>query len=108
MSLPYAVLHTDPPEVYAAEDLDLLHRVIALQVVARTPAHSLRREVAESLRTALLAERWAEAVSEWIAEAGVPLDVYSAGLKVWGPQEIDRETAGLELQFTPLFRSGDP
>jgi hypothetical protein len=104
VSLAYAVLHTDPPEVYAAEDLEVLHRVIALRVVARTPSRSLPPDVAEVLRSALLAERWADAVSEWITVSGIPLDVYPDGLDVWGPQNIDMETAGLQLQFAPLFR----
>jgi hypothetical protein len=103
MSLAYAVLHTDPPEVYAAEDVDLLHRVIALHVVARTPARTMPTEVAERLRAALLGERWADAVTEWIGVAGVPLDVYPDGLKVWAPSDIDEEIAGMRLQFTPLF-----
>ena len=98
--LAYAVVRDDPPMVYAAEDLDVLHWVLALELVAKTSATSLSDVQRDSLRQALLDERWGDAVGEWIDISGVAVDVYT-DLVVWHASDV--ETAALELQFTPLF-----
>ena len=100
--LAYAVVRHDPPEVLAAEDLDVLHWVLALELVAQTRASSLTVDQRRSLRLALLEERWADAVGEWIDITGVPVDVYT-DLRVLGIDDVRAETAALELQFSPLF-----
>jgi hypothetical protein len=98
----YAVVHHDPPEVLAAEDLDVLHRVLAIELVARTPARDLAPGQAETLRAALIEERWGDAVVQWIDITGVAVDVYS-DLRAWTAAELTAETTEFELQFTPLF-----
>ena len=100
--LAYAVVRDNPPTVLAAEDLDVLHWVLAIQLVARTPARSLPPGHAMTLREALVEERWGDAVAEWINVTGIAVDVYS-DLRVWTAAELTAETAALELQFTPLF-----
>ena len=100
--LAYAVVHHDPPEVLAAEDLDVLHRVLAIELVARTPASDLAPSEAETLRAALIEERWGDAVVQWIDITGVAVDVYS-DLRAWTADELTAETTEFELQFTPLF-----
>lgn len=99
----YAVVRHDPPQVLAADDLDVLHRVLAIQLVARTPARDLAPGYAEMLRTALLEERWGDAVAYWIDITGVAVDVYG-DLRVWTAAELTAETTEFELQFTPLFQ----
>ena len=96
----YAVVHDDPPEVLAAEDLDVLHWRLAIELVARTSARELPSDRVKILRDALVEERWADAVLEWMSITGVVVDVYT-DLRVWTIAEV--ETAPLELQFTPLF-----
>lgn len=104
MSLAYAVLHGDPPEVYAAEDLDTLHRVLALEVVAATPGATLSVGRREAIRAALLEERWGDAVVDWMEATDSAIDVYGSGLQVWSAQRFaEREITGLELQLRPLF-----
>jgi hypothetical protein len=98
----YAVVHHDPPEVLAAEDLEVLHRVLAIELVARTPAGDLASDQAEVLRTALIEERWGDAVVQWIDITGVAVDVHS-DLRAWTSAELTAETTEFELQFTPLF-----
>lgn len=89
--------------VFAAEDLDVLQRVIALRVVAGTPAASFPVGAAERLREALLEERWGDAVAQWIEHTGVAVDVYD-DLVVWtGSMIAAPELGSVELQFTPLF-----
>jgi hypothetical protein len=98
----YAVVRHDPPDVLAAEDLDVLHRVLAIQLVARTPARDLAPGQADVLRTALLEERWGDAVARWIEMTGIAVDVYS-DLRAWTAAELAADTTEFELQFTPLF-----
>ena len=103
MDLAYAVVHGDPPEVYAAADVDVLQWVIALEVVARTPASTLPRSTVEALRDALLEERWGDAVELWMRTSGTTIDVFPGGLEVWTAELLQSDIANIRLQFTPLF-----
>jgi hypothetical protein len=99
-----AVVHTEPPLVYLAEDLDTLHRVLALEVVARTEASLLNGRAAE-IREALLGERWGDAVVSWIRETGTGIDVYSNS-SVYSDDDLPADLIGAQLQFAALFRQG--
>jgi len=99
-----AVVHTEPPLVYLADDLDTLHRVLALEVVARTDGTLLNGHAAE-IRNALLAERWGDAVVRWIRETGTGIDVYSNS-SVYTDQDLPADLIGAQLQFAALFREG--
>ncbi len=99
-----AVVHTEPPLVYLAEDLDTLHRVLALEVVARTEAGLLNGRAAE-IREALLGERWGDAVVSWIRETGTGIDVYSNS-SVYSDDDLPADLIGAQLQFAALFRKG--
>jgi hypothetical protein len=100
--LAYAVIRHDPPGVFVAEDLDVLHWVLAIKLVAQTSAAEISPAQARSLRRALVEERWGDAVAEWIDITGVPVDVYD-DLPLWTSLEVSADTAVPELQFTPLF-----
>lgn len=106
MDLAYAVVHGDPPVVYVAEDVDVLHRVIALEVVARTPAADLPADTVRELRQAILDERWGDAVERWMAASDTALDVYPHGLRVRTAADLASTMATVALQFTPLFTDG--
>lgn len=97
-----AVVHTEPPSVYLADDLDTLHRLLALEVVARTAAGLLNGH-ADEIRTALLAERWGDAVVGWIRQTGIGIDVYSNN-SVYTNDDLPNELIGAQLQFAALFR----
>ena len=99
-----AVVHTEPPLVYLADDLDTLHRVLALEVVARTEAALLNGHVGE-IRDALLGERWGDAVVSWIRETGTGIDVYSNS-SVYTDDDLPADLIGAQLQFAALFRDG--
>ena len=103
MDLAYAVVHDEPPQVYAAEDVEVLQWVIALEVVARTPASTFPRDTVQALREALLEERWADAVELWMRTSGTIIDVYPDGLRVWTAGLLQADIANIRLQFTPLF-----
>ena len=103
MTLSYAIVRDDPPEIYLAEDIDTLHWVLALQVVARSRPDELPEPAVGVIRGALLDERWADAVVEWIEATGRPIDVYPS-IEVHRPRHV--ELASAELHFTPLFADG--
>ncbi len=103
MHVAYAVVHDDPPQVLAAEDVEVLQWVIALEVVARTPASTLQPKTVQSLREALLDERWGDAVELWMRTSDTVIDVYPDGLRVWTAGAIQADIADVRLQFTPLF-----
>lgn len=95
-----AVVRHDPPEVFAAEDIATLNWVLALRVVAATPASELSPSVRDDLREALLEERWGDAVEGWIRQTNVPVDVYPS-MDLFLPRDV--EMASVEMQFLPLF-----
>ncbi len=97
----YAVVRDDPPAVFLAEDLDVLQRALALHLVARTEPDRVGGDVDE-LRTALLEERWGDAVYSWIRHTGVPIDVYTERLRT--AADLPPDLIGIQLQFAPLFR----
>jgi hypothetical protein len=100
----YAVVHNDPPDVYIARDDEALTRLLALEVVARTSPEALRsREEAEELRTALLEERWADAVVAWIEITGTAIDAYPDE-SIWSSEDLSSERVLLEMRLGALFR----
>ncbi|MFT5203279.1 MAG: hypothetical protein ACI9C1_002677 [Candidatus Aldehydirespiratoraceae bacterium] len=100
-SVAYAVVHTEPPSIFLADDIDLLHRVLALEVVARTDP-ALLAEGADAIRAALLEERWGDATVAWIRGTGTGIDVYD-GKSVYTDDDLPAEMIGAQLQFTRLF-----
>lgn len=95
-----AVVHDDPPMLFLAEDLDVLHRTLALELVAG------REVVPEAdgaaLREALLDERWGDAVVEWMGRTGISVDVYTERVATAG--DVPEDLIGAQIQFSPLFR----
>lgn len=96
-----AIVHGDPPQVFAADDMDALNWVLALRMVATTPADSVPEGTRETLREALLEERWADAVMTWMSHQHVVVDVYPS-MDLFTAKDV--ALAAFELQFTPLFR----
>jgi hypothetical protein len=99
-----AILHSDDPKVFLAEDMDVLHWVLALQLVATTDPRALPAGTVEFLKQALLEERWGDAVVEWMTATGNVVDVFPSW-DVFTQREI--EMAASELQFTRLFGPRD-
>jgi len=103
-SVAYAVVRQDPPEVFVAEDVEVLNRVLALELVGRTSSGDLDVEDCAILRAALIEERWADAVVQWMRLRGVSVDVYTH-LHVYTVQDVPSELVGAQLQFAPIFRA---
>ena len=99
----YAVVRDEPPTVYAADSIEVLQRLLALEVVARSVPNDLEAKARERMRKALLDERWADAVVQWIDTTGTAIDVYTQ-MHVYSEDDLPSELIGAQLQFSPLFR----
>ncbi|HEV2755068.1 MAG TPA: hypothetical protein VG318_04750 [Actinomycetota bacterium] len=100
----YAIVRSDPPQILLAEDADAISRALAIYVVAQLPAADVTSPARlREMREALLEERWADALVEWIEETGAVVDVYDEPTKVWTTAELDLERASLEIRLAPLF-----
>ena len=100
----YAVVHNDPPSVYLASDIEVLHRVLAFEVVARTDPGRMDEGRRASMRQALLDERWGDAVVEWMGLTNTAIDVYTH-LPIYAEADLPADLIGAQLQFTRLFSS---
>lgn len=99
----YAVVREEPPIVYAADSIDILQRLLALEVVARSVPTDLDVKARDRMRKSLLDERWADAVVEWIDTTGIAIDVYTH-LHVYSDDDLPSDLIGAQLQFAPLYR----
>ena len=97
-----AVVRSDPPQVFLAEDDEVLGRVLAMKLVAQTPAGQLGSFAAE-IRSALLDERWADAVLAWMSATGDVVDAYPDDT-VWTERHLDADAAALEIRLSPIFQ----
>ncbi len=99
----YAVVRDEPPTVYAAESMEVLQRLLALEVVARSVPTDLDPTAKKRMQKALLDERWADAVVEWIDTTGIAIDVYTH-LHVYSDADLPNDLIGAQLQFAALYR----
>jgi hypothetical protein len=103
LGVAYAVVRSEPPEVFLATDVEVLHRVLAAELVARAPSGTFDRTEVTEVREALLDERWGDAVVRWIAYSGIEVDVYTH-LHVYSSEDLPPDLIGAQIQFSPLFQ----
>ena len=94
-----AVIRDDPPSVLVAADLDVLHRALAVRLLAR--ADLIPDERKQQLQNALLQEQWSDAVATWIEHTGVAVDVYTED--VLTDADYPEALLSAQMQFSPLF-----
>ena len=100
----YAIVRGEEPRVVLAENAAVISRALALTLAARLPAHEVSSPARLArIRAALLEERWADAVVEWIDETGTAVDVYEEVPKVWSEDDLDLDKASLEIRMAPVF-----
>ena len=102
-----AVVRVDPPEVFVAEDPEVLGRVLAVKVVARAAASDLPAKTVRDIRAALLDERWGDAVATWIDATGVVVDAYPDD-DLWTDARLDADQTSMEIRLAPVFDLADP
>lgn len=98
----FAVVHHDPPDVYVAENEQVLSRVLGLHVVAATPAKRVSAHGRGVMKEALLEEAWGSAVSTWIEETGTVVDVFPDE-DLWTEERLSADRASFEFRLSPLF-----
>jgi hypothetical protein len=98
-----AVTHGESPKVVLATNDVVLTRAVALLLVAATEPRSIGAGSVRRIREALLEERWADAVLDWMGATGDVLDGYPDEL-VWTDEHLDEERVALELRMAPIFR----
>ena len=100
----YAVVRGEEPQIFLAQDADVLARLLAVGLVAELPAADVSsRARLDEMRRALLEERWADALVLWMEETGTAVDVYDECPRVWTGGDLDLEKASLEIRVAPLF-----
>lgn len=98
-------MRDDVARIFLATDAGVLARVLALQLVAQLPADGVRSSARlEDMRSALLEERWADALLAWMEETDTAVDVYEEPLPVWTEERLDSEQASMEIRMAPLFQ----
>ena len=97
-----AVTHGESPQVVLAADETVLNRAVALFVVAATSPSMIDPASVGAIRTALLEERWSDAVLMWMDATGQVLDGYPDE-PVWSDKQLDDERASMELRLAPIF-----
>ena len=100
-TLAIAVVRDNPPSILVAEDLDVLHRALAVRLVAKSDPTRIPAAKRDALRTALLNDRWSDAVALWIEQHGVAIDVYTEG--VLTSADLPPDLLGAQIQLSPLF-----
>jgi hypothetical protein len=100
----YAVVRGDEPRVVLAENSAVISRALALTLAAQLPASEISSPARlERIRSALLEERWGDALVEWIDETGTAVDVYEEAPRVWSEDDLDLDKASLEIRLAPIF-----
>jgi hypothetical protein len=96
-----AVVRDDPPSILVADDLEVLHRALAVRLVARADPTRISATTRDALRSALLDERWSDAVALWIEQHGIAIDVYTED--VLSGSDLPQNLLGAQMQLSPLF-----
>ena len=96
-----AVIRDNPPGILVAEDFAVLHRALAVRLVARADRKIFSADLLEQLQNALLDEKWSDAVAMWIKHTGIPIDVYTED--VFTGDDFPAALLGVQMQFSPLF-----
>ena len=102
------VLHGDTPEVFLAESDAVLGRLLAVRLVGPSRPEDFAAGVLEEIRSALLEQRWADAVTAWMLATGEVLDGYPDE-EIVTEEMLDEDRASMEIRLSPIFRGqGDP
>jgi len=98
------VLHGDTPEVFLAESDAVLSRLLAVRLVGPSRPEDFAPGVLEEIRSALLHQRWADAVTAWMLASGEVLDGYPDE-EVVTEEMLDDERASMEIRLLPIFHN---
>lgn len=101
----YAIVKSDPPQLFLADNAPVISRLIAVKVVAAADPSIFGSFRDANVRQALLEERWADAVVLWMDATGVDIDVYEEYVPVWTDDDLDAEMASMEIRMSRIFEA---
>lgn len=104
----WAVVKHDTPQIFLAENAQVISRLIALKVVAASDPATFAPHLVEAVREHLLHERWADAVVMWMEATDTLIDVYEEHVPVWTEAILDREVASMAIRTARLFDDVGP
>ena len=99
----WAVVKHDTPQIFLAENAQVISRLLALKVVAGADPSIFEPGSLETVQEHLLHERWADAVLMWMDAADTFIDVYEEFVPVWTEAELDSEVASMAIRTSRLF-----
>lgn len=99
----WAVVKHDTPQIFLAENAQVISRLIALKVVAASDSSVFKPHLLDTVREHLLHERWADAVVMWMEATNTFIDVYEEYVPIWTEDTLDSEVASMEIRTSKLF-----
>jgi hypothetical protein len=97
-----AVTREDPPRLLLATNDEVLSRAIATRVVAQEDPRTFGKEELKAIQTALLEERWSDAVALWIESTSASVDVYPDE-EIITQLDLGAEAAVFSIRMSRLF-----
>jgi hypothetical protein len=107
MDFAYPVVHRDPPEVYFAENGEVLSEVLVRELIALTPSQHFAPLALRRLRKALLDRQWGTAMEIWIENTNTGVDVFDSCDVFWTKESVARDSYDLAMKKSPLFQGSN-
>jgi len=104
----WAVVKEDTPQIFLAENAQVISRLIALKVVAASNPAIFKPHEIDDVQDHLLHERWADAVLMWMEATGTFIDVYEEYVPIWTEDTLDSEVASMAIRTSRLFENSQP
>lgn len=96
----------DPPRLIVATDDDVLSRAIATRVIAQEDPGTFKPSELAAIRSALLEQRWSDAVALWIDTTSASVDVYPDE-EIISQEDLSEEAAAFSIRLSRLFNEED-
>jgi hypothetical protein len=100
------IVRGEPPIVFLAESESVLARLLATEFVAREDRALLQDAgVLDAIKAALLEQRWADCITQWMLATGEVFDGYPDEAVVTS-EELDARSPVDRIPELPIFKSG--
>jgi len=101
-----AVTREDPPQLIIAANDEVLSRALVTRVIAQEDPRSFKPRELGAIRTALLEERWSDAVAIWIDTTSASVDVYPDE-EVLREEDLSVDAAAFSMRLGRIFSESD-
>ena len=107
MDFAYAVVHTNPLQVFFAEDEEVLSEVLAREIIAQTHGQKVAPQTLKQLRKALLDRQWGTAIEIWIKITDIGISIYGSCDEYWTRDMLLDNPYEQVMKTAPLFSSSN-